>query len=140
MTTIAVDAKAGVMCCDSFWFDGDSCGVAKKIFRIKGDLYGGAGDSKGLAIWFHNYRKNLKLPNNDVAILRLSAAGISCWSSADGWHTIDQKQFAVGTGAQAARGAMAAGATCAKAVRLAADIVADTGGPVRTYKLKKGTE
>lgn len=137
MTTIAADSKAGVMCSDSFWFDDVACGFTKKVYRIRGELLGGAGSTKQLDTWFKAYRKNGKLAGNDVLILRLSRAGISCWNITDGWHPIEQRQFAIGTGAAAARGAMAAGVSCRHAVRLACDIDANTGGPIRTYRLGK---
>ena len=70
-------------------------------------------------------------------MLRLSASGLDCWTQADGWHPIEQRHFAIGTGAFVARGAMAAGASCAAAVRIAADIDANTGGPVRIYRLTR---
>jgi hypothetical protein len=137
MTTIAACATDGVMCADSFWTDGNECGFTRKIFRIKGTLVGGAGTSKYLDKWFEAYRKGLPLPKaGDVSIIRLSSKGIDCWNTADGvWILIEQKQFAIGTGGKTARGAMAAGASCAKAVRIACDIDATSGGRVRTYRL-----
>jgi len=139
MTTIAVDAKEGVMCCDSFWTDGTSCGFTKKIFRIRGALLGGAGGSKQLDAWFNAYRKNQPLKGDEIHVLRLHPNGkIDNWYKADGWSKVEQKQFAIGTGGNIARGAMAAGATCARAVKISSDIDAETGGPVRTYRLYKG--
>lgn len=35
MTTIAADARAGIMAADSDWTDGDACGVTRKVFRIR---------------------------------------------------------------------------------------------------------
>lgn len=137
MTTIAADARDGVMCSDSFWTDGDECGNTRKVFRIKGTLVGGAGSTKYLDRWFEAYRAGKPLPKTgDISIIRLSVKGIDCWSAADdGWIPIEQRHFAIGTGGKTARGAMAAGATCARAVRIACDIDATSGGPVRTYRL-----
>ena len=135
MTTIAADSVAGVMCSDSFWFAGDECGVQRKVWRIHGSLIGLAGDLNHIGFWRAALKANKPLPKHDVTVLRLSKSGIDCWTAADGWHEVHDKQFAIGTGGKAARGALAAGATCAQAVRIAADIDANTGGPVRTYRL-----
>jgi ATP-dependent protease HslVU (ClpYQ) peptidase subunit len=135
MTTIAVDAKEGVMCSDSFWFNGDECGVSKKVWRVRGALLGAAGSIDHIKLWMDAYRANKTLPKHDVHILRLSVTGIDCWTVHDGWHSVDQPQFAIGSGGKAARAAMAAGATCKRAARIACDIDASSGGPIREYKL-----
>jgi hypothetical protein len=144
MTTIAVDSKERVMCSDSFWTDGTSCGYTKKIFRIRGDLLGGAGTTKILDAWFDAYKagEGLSKIRGDIHILRLKKNGkIDEWSENNGWSDIEQPQFSIGTGGQAARAAMAAfvkatgSANCAKAVRIVSDVVADCGGPIRTYRL-----
>lgn len=138
MTTIAACKRERVMCSDSFWTDGEECGFTKKVFRVRGELLGGGGTARYLDQWFAAYRRNKPLPKpiaSDVIVLRLSDKGIHVWSSVDDWMQIEQAQFAIGTGGKAARAAMAAGASCARAVRIACDIDASTGGPVRTYRL-----
>ncbi len=137
MTTIAADAIAGVMCSDSFWFAGDECGTIRKVFRVHGSLVGIAGDVDHIIAWRTALKANKPLPKVDVTVLRLGTQGLDCWTSGDGWHKVEAKQYAIGGGGKAARGALAAGASCAKAVRIAAGIDAQTGGPVRTYRLGK---
>lgn len=136
MTTVAADAREGVMCSDSFWFDEDQCGIVKKVWRIRGGLVGVAGNLDESKVWLDALRANKTLPKKDLTVLRLTPSGIECWTAVDGWHRIDQRQFAIGTGGKAARAAMAAGATCRQAVRIVCDIDANTGGRVRSYRLR----
>jgi hypothetical protein len=138
MTTIAADAKEGVMCADSFWTDGDECGTTRKVFRIHGNLLGGAGTTQYLNRWWEAYRSGATLPRGgDISILRLSAKGIDYWHAIDYcWESVEQTYFAIGSGGAIARGAMMAGASCARAVRIAVNIDALSGGRVRTYRLR----
>lgn len=136
MTTIAADVVAGVMCSDSKWCDDDVIGVAKKVWRVKGDLIGGAGDMDELQAFVALYKTGGRLVGKSLSILRLSPAGLAMWSVSGDWVPVIEPRFAIGSGAGAARGAMAYGATCAQAVRAACAIDANTRGPVRTYKLR----
>jgi hypothetical protein len=122
---------------DSFWFADDECGYVRKVWRIRGSLVGLAGDLDSIRAWREKLRANKTLPRVDVTALRLSTTGIDCWNNKDGWHHVDQHQFAIGTGGKAARAALMAGASCARAIRIVCDIDATTGGPVRTYRLSK---
>lgn len=123
------------MCSDSFWFAGDECGVSKKVWRVRGALLGAAGDVNHIHEWLTAYKANKPLPKRDIHVLKLSATGMDCWTSMDGWHSVDQPEFAIGSGGKAARAAMAAGATCKRAARIACDIDASSGGPIREYRL-----
>jgi hypothetical protein len=133
MTTIAASVAEGVMCSDSFWFSGDECGPIRKVYRIRRELVGLAGDLVTINKWLEAYRKGAVL-KGDCTALRLSKAGLQTWTSPDGW-TDAGKAFAIGSGGKAARAAMAAGASCRRAVRIVCDIDAGTGGPVRLYRL-----
>ena len=106
------------------------------MFRVRHALLGGAGTSKQLDAWFDAYRKNQPLKGDDVQVLRLTHTGLDMWTKVDGWQKLAQHQFAIGTGGKAARAAMAAGASAARAVRICCDIDSNTGGPARTYRLK----
>lgn len=137
MTTIVADARAGIMAADSDWTDGDACGVTRKVFRIRGALVGFAGtlrDIETVRAWFRSGFKG-EPPDTDVSALILRRSGISVWNSVNGELPEGHHQFAIGTGAMCARGAMAAGATCAQAVRIAIRIDANSSGRVRVYKL-----
>lgn len=135
MTTIAASVLDGVMCSDSFWSDGDECGPTRKVFRVNGDLIGLAGDLGEQQSWLADYKAGRKHTQRSITAMRLSKDGITLWTHQDGW-TAGGQRFAIGSGGKVARGALAAGATCRQAVRIAADIDAGTGGPVRQYKLR----
>ncbi len=44
MTTIVADARAGIMASDSLWTDDTVIGSVRKVWRVRGDLIGFAGD------------------------------------------------------------------------------------------------
>jgi hypothetical protein len=134
MTTIVADAVAGVMCSDSYWFDGAECGECQKIYRIRFELLGLAGDMKTCKAWLDAYKKDESLKRFDVTVLRLSMKGVSVWNNSDEWHDV-QRRFAIGSGGVAARGALAVGATAQQAVKAAITIDANSGGRVRTRRL-----
>jgi ATP-dependent protease HslVU (ClpYQ) peptidase subunit len=135
MTTIAASVADGVMCSDSNWTDGDSCGTTRKVHRVRGELIGLAGDLCEHQAWLADYRAGRKLSPKHINAIRLSSTGLSVWDCPNGWTDVG-KQFAIGSGGKVARGALAAGATCRQAVRIAVDIDAGTGGRVRQYKLR----
>lgn len=139
MTTIVASITEGVMCSDSYWFADDECGSIRKVHRVRGALFGFAGGVRDAADWLAAVRK---APNDDppqiddLTVIRLSAEGLHTWNSTDGWLPVGEPRYAIGSGGKCARGAMAAGASCKEAVRIAATIDANTGGPVRVYRLK----
>ena len=139
MTTIAADVLAGLMCSDSKWSDDNTVGIARKVWRVQRALIGAAGELDEMSRWLALYRAAGKLRGASLSVLRLSTGGLDCWTHIDGWVPILDKQFAIGTGGAAARGAMAAGAACPAAVRIACHIDASTRGPVRSYKLRAAT-
>ena len=134
MTTIVADAVSGVVCSDSYWFDGNECGECSKIFRVRDELIGLAGDLTSCRSWLEAYKKDEGLKRFSVVAIRLNKKGVSVWNNCDGWHEV-QKRFAIGSGGVAARGAMAAGATAQQAIRAAITIDANSGGRVRTRRL-----
>lgn len=133
MTTVAADAIEGVMCSDSQWNDGQEVGPARKVWRIKSALIGFAGDMKDISaarVWF---AKGGPEPKGNVTALILDGANLKAWSPQDGFSALP-KRYAIGTGGQAARGALEAGATCQRAVKIAMSIAAGTGGRLRVYR------
>jgi ATP-dependent protease HslVU (ClpYQ) peptidase subunit len=135
MTTIAADLKAKTMACDSQWSDGAEKGTTKKIHRIKGELHGFAGEWDVIqkAIEWCKKGKKGPPPKGDVSVLILNGK-ITTWEPENGF--MDQgNQFAIGTGGAAARAAMMAGSDVKTAVRIATKIDAQSGGPVRAYRL-----
>ena len=134
MTTIAACLVSGVMAADSTWSDGTEMGLARKVWRVRHELIGLSGDLCAFEAWIHAYKTGAK-PKGAVHALRLAKAGLSVWTCADGWTPIRERQWAIGSGAGYAAGAMAFGATPAKAVRFAISRDAGSGGRVRTYRL-----
>ncbi len=138
MTTIAADAKEGVMVADSMWSDGDEKGRCRKVWRFRGELYGFAGNHKDIMAareWFKRGATGAT-PAGNVTALILSAKGIFTWAPPDGMFKCVEPQFAIGTGGKAARAAMLAGASCRDAVRIACKIDAESGAPARVYRLE----
>lgn len=122
------------MASDSQWTDDNEKGICRKVWRIQGALIGFAGDIKTIEqckVWFRKGKAGPP-PRGDVAALILTDKLIS-WTPGDGFfeHT---PQFAIGTGSQAARAAMMAGANVREAVRIACLIDAQSGGRVRLYQ------
>lgn len=135
MTTIAASALEGVMCSDSGWNDGDSRGTVRKVFRVRGDLIGLAGVLGDIQEWLRVYRSKKDPSGRNVTAIRLTPAGhIDTWAGG-AWCRMEEKFFAIGTGAMAARGAMMAGASCKQAAMIATKIDAGSFGPVRTYRV-----
>lgn len=137
MSTIAAVFAERTMCSDSYWTDGDECGHVRKIYRVRGELLGFAGSIREWTLWLAAFRKSesAKLPRySTLTVLRMNGSGLQTWNAADGWLSCETT-FAIGSGGKCARGAMAAGASCREAVRIASTIDAGTGGPVRSYRL-----
>jgi len=142
MTTIAVNAHTGEMAYDDGWSDEDVRGAMKKVFRIDGDLYGFAG-TVGMMRKFREWVKDgmaegesPKLRGEDnVIIMVLRGKKVYTWTETDGLCEEENKLFAIGTGACAARGAFLAGASIRKAVDIACQIDAQSSGRTRVMKL-----
>lgn len=134
MTTIAACSIEGVMCSDSGWTDGTNRGTARKVFKIRGSLLGFAGNLDEIQPWIDDYRRGVEPSGKHVQALRLEGGRLTYWVLG-GWMNVLETRFAIGTGAQAARGAMAHGATVREAVRTAITLDAGSFGPVRTYRV-----
>lgn len=137
MTTIAADSRAGVMCADSIWSDGTEKASFKKVFRVRRALVGLAGTITEIERWVADYKAGVDIAGRkyDIQAIRLTTAGIDRWSSGDDWFHIAEPQYAIGSGGLAARAAMMAGADCKRAVQIATQIDASSGGAVRCYRL-----
>jgi len=137
MTTVACSLIERVMCSDSIYLDGPESGPVRKLWRHDGVLYGMAGYlclQRAAKAWLRTGRSP---PRGNITLLALNSR-IRTWDPLNGWIDIDTKQFAIGTGQQAARAAMLAGLTCAKAVRIAITLDPLSGGRVRSLRLPEG--
>lgn len=140
MTTIAADAKTGLMASDSTWHDETQTGLVRKVFRVRGTLIGCAGTLSQITAWVKAHRRAevVEPPDgiDDVTVLRLTQRGLDAWTAADGWTKLVEKRFAIGSGGVAARAALEAGADVRTSVRIAIRVGVGSGGPVRTYRLR----
>jgi len=134
MTTIVADFKAGTMCADSQWTDGEERGPVRKVHRIRGALIGLAGNLDDIHAWLQAYKSGNALPKCIATALLLDQTGVYTWNSAEGWLPMPSP-WAIGSGGKLARAAMMAGADAKQAVRIAIQIDASTNGVVRTYRL-----
>lgn len=122
---------------------------ADKIFRIGDSLFGTAGDGSMCLLmidWLRGTRKNrlslYKLwddyERSDFWILELSPGGLYLWN---GWavpEKLNERRYAIGTGAQAAMHAIDTGRSPEDAVRGAISYDQYSGEPVQVeYLLPK---
>lgn len=136
MTTVAADAAAGVMAADSHWTDDNERGPIRKVWRIGDSLVGFAGTLKAILEARDWMLAGGRKPQGDVCALVLRGKTLQSWTPVDGYIDVPRR-YAIGTGGKAARAAMMAGATCARAVAIAREIDAGTSGRTRVYKLRK---
>ena len=111
MTTIVVDAIAGVMCSDSQWTDGTEKGPMRKVWRIGDALVGVSGDVLGIEVslrWLRGSRTSTPPAQATAVVIwlagRLSGGavgGLGALGGACGGDTIGS---ALHTGQSAARG------------------------------------
>lgn len=129
--------------------DGGPFYHADKIFRIGNSLFGTAGDgAMGLIVidWlaknpqrnrqvlYRNWPSDIERYACDI--LELNSTGLYLWN---GWgipEKLNDKRFAVGSGAMAALDAVDHGASLDDAIRRAAKYDQYTGAPIRIEPLK----
>lgn len=140
MTTIAADAKRQLMACDSMVSTSDSWWPATKVYRAGSALIGGAGDAASVrqfVAWFSDGMRNPKPKINDnFCALVLDADGLSYWASNLVPEPIERGFHAIGSGGNAALGAILAGANVKRAVEIACQVDSGSGGEVVLHKLK----
>lgn len=140
MTTIAADAKRGLMACDSMTSTMDSWWPSTKVHRVPGALIGGAGEAAGIrtfVAWYSDGQRSPKpkIPDSFCALV-LTSEGLCYWASNLVPEPIERGFHAIGSGGNAALGAMLAGASVQKAVQIACEIDTSSGGEVVLHKLK----
>jgi ATP-dependent protease HslVU (ClpYQ) peptidase subunit len=139
MTTIFADAKKGVMVCDSKTTLGGTWFESTKVHRVGDALVGFAGyrsESLKWLDWFANGRRGQqpKIANSEALIL--SAEGLVYIDGTGEANPIERGYFGVGSGGPIAVGAFMAGADAKKAVEIACQVDASSGGVVVVHKLK----
>jgi hypothetical protein len=139
LTTIAT--KDGVMACDS-QVSGDFLGSEKKIYRGRGMLLGICGDFIAATWLAQKYIQGGDIdPDKDFAqfddleIMVLKRNGLYLMDMHLREVKLCSKQYAIGSGSQAAMVAMNMGATAKEAIKEAMKVDPFTGGRIRSYKI-----
>lgn len=139
MTTVAGDARLGVLVCDSRCVYGDTQVAITKVHRIGDELIGLAGDVKhgqDFLAWLRRSRRGVRPKGDEYTALILRKDGLWQWDSNGCEMRLELGYHAIGTGAHAALGAMKAGAAVEAAVRIACEIDAGSGGEVIVHHLE----
>jgi ATP-dependent protease HslVU (ClpYQ) peptidase subunit len=110
-----------------------------KIQRIRGSLYGGAGNVEQILKMFEWFRNPDMKPDwkfgTEFEILQLSPEGLFLWGGEMIAMPLDLPHYAIGSGGAFALGAMEAGAPPAEAIRIAHKFDPYTGKELVTHKL-----
>lgn len=140
MTCIAADARAGIMVSDSRCTSGETWYPITKVFRVRNEIVGFAGDVKIGQRWLKWYRGDRRTPVGKLGdefiglILRDGELFEACSNGLE--LRIERKFHAVGSGGHAALGAMLAGASAEQSVAIACDIDTGCGGEIQTFTFK----
>jgi len=131
------------MACDSQASDDCTRSSVVKTWTIKGTIVGVAGDyalAHAFVHWMKKGSEGKPPPLEDVSVLWLKPDGLWLFDSSASPYKLRDKFAAIGSGAQAALGAMHAGTTPRQAVAIAKRIDPNTGGRVYVKKLAQPTE
>lgn len=143
MTTIAF--KDGVLASDTLSVYGGNAKEsfnAQKIMRGKnGALLAMCGDFGPVHSFATALAKGVTnqapLPKDCGRVVEIRRTGKIIVHEGGGSYPLRERSFSYGSGSDAARGAMLAGASAARAVRIASKVDINTGGRVRILALKK---
>jgi hypothetical protein len=128
------------MACDSMTSTSDAWWPSTKVHRTSDALIGGAGESAAIrqfVAWYSDGQRvpKPKLPDS-FCVLVLTGEGLFYWASNLVPEPIERGFHAIGSGGNAALGAMLAGANVKKAVEIATTVDPGSGGEVVLHKLK----
>lgn len=130
------------MACDSQASDDVTTASVVKTWTVKGNIVGVAGDYATAHAFVQWLKKPVgdPPPLTDVSALWLKPDGLWLFDASSKPYKLRDEFSAIGSGAQAALGAMHAGATPRQAVAIAKRIDPGTGGRVYVKKLRLPTE
>ena len=138
MTVIAI--KDGVLACDSGVFAGGcyAGSIAKAALTPGGGVVAGAGEAGAVAALLAAALRGEVVDKvaEGTWCLRLEPDGtvLALDGPHEGWFRFDAPFAALGSGANVALGAMAAGASAERAVEIACEWAEGCRGPVRIFK------
>jgi 20S proteasome alpha/beta subunit len=131
------------MAAESKTVTGDTSYNATKIFRIRGDVVGAAGDTSAIDKFLKWYRSRKDAPEfkegESFAALALTKSGLVHYEDSVVGELMKDDYFAVGTGAIAALVAMDRGADLVEAVEAAIRRDGNSGGPIDVLTLDADT-
>jgi hypothetical protein len=142
VTTLAYDGR--YLAADSQVTAGDIKLTSKKMFDLKTPegvrmVVCGCGDWSRILAAISALQAGKKLPKGDYGLLAWAEGeGVSEFCGRSRYPADCYPQLALGSGAQAALGAMKAGATAGEAVAIAASIDISTGLPVLVFDTRSG--
>ena len=142
MTTIAADARQGLMIADTRISLGETSIRAKKIRRVKGLLIAAAGDVaqvREFERWFTSGADPAKRPTDfgEFEALILDPAGLWYVDAVLNVLKITSGYYAIGSGGPYALGALAAGAELRRAVRIGCDYDRGSAPPLQTMRFTR---
>jgi hypothetical protein len=128
------------MYCDSKVTSGDSHFPGAKIFRVRDDIVGTAGNNQGIEKflrWYSGKRHKPLEPgkSDNFDIIVLTHDGIFSFANCSFPDKVDRDFHVVGTGGSLAHAAMLAGASPRRAVEIACEISNGCGLPVQELSL-----
>ena len=143
MTTIVASVKHNCMCSDTRMTSGHAMVNSRKLEKIAGSIWGGAGDAEAIEEFFvwarlrFDPKEKPKWTAEDrpeVEILELGSAGIRLWGSRCVPIPVDNEFWAIGSGGLAAMGVMYCNKTPQDAIKIAMLCDEYSGGSVRTLR------
>lgn len=138
MTTVLADFRAGIMVCDSKCTDGPMWYPMSKVRRYGDELIGISGNVREATAWLKWYlggKRGSKPKMESFSALIMRPTGLFAVSEDSFEMPVERGFHAVGSGGPCALGAMVAGADAERAVHIACQIDANSGGDVIVHKL-----
>jgi hypothetical protein len=139
MTTIFADAQTGVMVCDSKCTEGGIWYPMGKVQRHGDELIGIAGNVKEACAWLKWYtggKKGARPKMESFAAMILRESGLYAVSEDAFEMLIERGYHGVGSGGGCAVSAFKAGADPERAVHIACEVDANSGGDIVVHTLK----
>jgi ATP-dependent protease HslVU (ClpYQ) peptidase subunit len=124
---------------DSKTSNGDVKWPSRKIDRVGERLFGCAGDVASIERflkWIRNGDRRPRIGRDEFAALEVNPGGLFLWDEHLVPMLIDRDHHAIGSGASAAFGALAMGATPEQAVEIACQIDDKSEGPLQVERLR----
>lgn len=139
MTTVFASLKHGVMVSDSKCTADTEWFPMTKVYRHEDELIGLAGNVRDALAWLRWYsegKKGAKPKGEGFAAMILRKDGLYGVSSDTFEMLIERGFYGIGSGGGIAVGAFMAGANPKRAVEIACQVDANSGGEVISHKLK----